>query len=375
MELRLGELLLREKLITPQQLEEALRNQVVYGIRLGSALMEMGYVAEGDLTRVLGEKLGVPCAGCEELTHIPREVIHDFSPALVIRYHVMPFRLERNRLGLAMADPNDLRAIEEIAFITGHVVQPFIAPEVRISHAQATYYRIGDGTERYRRIAPEPKGREDAPGRERGETVAVSARSETGETLQVLIPAEFEDFASLNDDLAPEGQPGRQGEIPLGVERICREFAAARSRDDVAETLNRYLGCRFGSGALFVLRGTVAVGWRGVNKGAPLDDLGSLSLMMDRPSVLRDVTETGAFVLGPPNPTPENRRILQVLDLPGDSSLFVAPLVLRGKVEVVALVSAEMDDPGPALDELQTLLEKAALAFEMLMVRNRILKN
>lgn len=335
--------------------------------------MEMGYLEEDDLARVLGEKLGVPCAGCEELTHIPREVIHDFSPALVIRYHVMPFRLERNRLGLAMADPNDLRAIEEIAFITGHVVQPFIAPEVRISHAQATYYRIGDGSERYRRSASHLKRGKDAPDREGGETVAVSAMSETGEMLQVLIPSEFEDFASLNEVLSGE-RPGRQEGASSGVELLCREFAAARSRDDVAEALNRYLGHQFGSGALFVLRGTAAVGWRGMGDGVAIDDMGSLSLMLDRPSVLRDVLETRAFVLGPLNPTPENRRILQVLALADDASLFAAPLVMQGKVVMVALVSAEMDDPGPRLDELQVLLGKAALAFEMLIIRSRILQ-
>jgi hypothetical protein len=373
MELRLGELLLREKLITVKQLEEALKNQVVYGIRLGSALIEMGYVEEDALARMLGEKLGVPIVGRTELSTIPKDVINDFSRAMVVRYHVMPFKLERNRLGLAMTNPNDLKAIEEIAFITGHVVQPFIAPDVHISHAQAKYYRISDGDARYQHIA-ELKRLKEKKDNEPVETVAISAMTEKGEMLNVLIPAEFEDFASLNDVLNEESsqtQPHAQ-QRPCNLERICKEFSEASSRDEVADVLIRYIDREFGVGALFVLRGTVAMGWRGVSNGTMIDDIKNLSLMMSKPSVLRDVVETKSFTLGPLINTTENLRILGILALKDDTPLFVVPVIMMGKAVVVALVLADMDDLGPRLSELQNLTRKMALAFEMLIIKNKI---
>lgn len=372
MELKLGELLLREKLITAEQLEEALKNQVVFGIRLGSALIEMGYVEEDALARVLSSKLGVPFVGSSELSSIPRDVINDFSRAMVVRYQVMPFKLERNRLGLAMSNPNDFKAIEEIAFITGHVVQPYIAPDVQISHAQAKYYRISEGDERYQHIA-ELKRLRDQADREQSGTVSIAAMSETGEMLNVLIPSEFEDFASLNEVLKDENGSPQAPKNPPKLERISREFAEARSRDDVADALIRYLGQEFGTGALFVLRGTVAMGWRGVARSALIDDIKSLSLVMSKPSVLRDVVETKAFALGPLVSTPENRRILQILSLADDTSLFAVPVLMMGKTVAVVLVVADMDDLVPRLNQLQDLIRKMALAFEMLIIKNKIM--
>lgn len=373
MKLKLGELLLKEKLITGEQLEEALKNQVVYGIRLGSALVEMGYLREDALARVLSAKLGVPFVGQTELSAIPREVIEDFSRAMVVRYQVMPFKLEQNRLGLAMSDPNDLKAIEEIAFVTGHVVQPYVAPDVEISHAQARYYRISEGELRYQQIAGLKRDIDTREGEKPG-TVPVSALSETGETYNVLIPAEFEDFASLNDVLEEREGGARDERQILNYPRyISGRLAEARSREDVADALTSYIGREFGTGAMFILRGTVAVGWRGVRDGVDIDDIRSLSLMMAKQSVLRDVSETRNFILGQLTPTPDNQRILEALSLTDDAPLFAAPVVMAGKAVVVALVSADMDDPGPRLNELQSLLKKTSLAFEMLIIKNRIL--
>jgi hypothetical protein len=378
MELKLGELLIKEKLITAEQLEEALTSQTVYGVRLGSSLIEMGYVEEDALARVLSEKLGVPYVGSEQLSDIPKEVIRDFSRAMVIKYRVVPFKLERNRLGLAMTDPNDFRAIEEIAFITGHVVQPYIAPDVHISHAQAKYYRIS-GNEALYQQAAELRHSVSAAHIGESATISIPAVSENGELLNVIIPAEFEDFASLNevlDDELPRNpmifQNMEKREI-YTVERLSHDFAGARSRDEVADVFIRYLGQEFNTGALFILRGTVAVGWRGVGKGTTVKGLADLSLLLSKPSVLRDVVETRTFSLGSLINTPENRLILDALELSSDASLFVVPVLMLNKVVVVVLVSAEMDDLSSRLSELQNLVRKVSLAFEMLIIKKKIL--
>ena len=130
MALKLGELLLKEKMITPAQLEEALKNQVVYGIRLGSSLVELGYIDEQALAQLLSKKLGVPCIGRKELEAVPRELLRDFPRRLVETHHVVPLKLEGNRLSLAMTDPTDFRAIEEVGFVTGHVVLPLLQASV-----------------------------------------------------------------------------------------------------------------------------------------------------------------------------------------------------------------------------------------------------
>lgn len=377
MELKLGELLIKEKLITPEQLEEALKSQIVYGVRLGSSLIEMGYVDEDTLARVLSDKLGVPYVGSEQLAEIPKEIIRDFSRAMVIKYRVVPFKLERNRLGLAMTDPNDFQAIEEIAFITGHVVQPYIAPDVHISHAQAKYYRVSGNEALYQKAA-DLRRTVNVSETEQPATISIPAVAENGELLNVIIPAEFEDFASLNDELAEESpaqfhnRHTEKKEI-YTVEQLSRDFAGALSRDNVADVFIRYLGQEFSTGALFILRGTVAVGWRGVRNGATPVGFSDVSLLLSKPSVLRDVVETRTFSLGSLINTPENRQILDALSLPSDASLFVVPVLMLNKVVVIVLVSAELDDLSLRLNELQTLVKKVSLAFEMLIIKKKIL--
>jgi hypothetical protein len=338
MDMRLGELLVRDELITAIQLEEALESQVACGIRLGSALMEMGYVEENALGRTLSEKMGVPFIGGSELSAIPTEVVHTFSRSMAVRYHAMPFKLERNRLGLAMTDPNDFRAIEEIAFATSRVVQPYIAPDVHISHAQAMYYQVDGGEARYRRLAELRRRQDDA--------------------------FEYEDFSCLNEALTGEGSRWEPVARPPVPQRPSGKLAWARSADEVGDLLIEHMGQLFGTGALFQLRGNIAVGWRGVSNGRRIDRIETGDLLLHESSVVRDVAEGGGFSLGPLMETPENWRILRLLELPGDAPLFVLPVILRDRAVAVLLVSAETCDPG-GLDELRTLAHEAARTLGM----------
>jgi len=367
MELKLGQLLIKEGLITAGQLEEALRNQVIYGVRLGSSLIEMGCVEEDDLVRLLSKKLGVPFVDSKELSSIPKEVIRNFSRAMVIKYHVLPFRLERNRLGLVMTNPNDFSAIEEIAFITGHVVQPYIAPDVNISRAQARYYRIRNGEARYQQIS-DLNPRKSLLGAGRPSTISIPALSESGERLNVFIPAEFEEF------VRPSGETTEMAEQQkYAPEQLAKAFAVVCTRDDVADLLIRYIGQEFMTGALFIVRDGVAEWWRGVCEGEGIDSFEELRLDLNKPSVLRDVVETRTFSLGTLNSTPQNLQILKLLAMPSTASLFVVPISMLNQAVALVLVGADMDDLGSRLTELQKLVKKAALVFEMLIIKNKIL--
>lgn len=369
MALRLGELLLQERMITPEQLEEGLKNQVVYGIRLGSSLVEMGCVDADALAQLLSRKLAVPFVSKQELTAIPKELISAFPRALVERFRVVPFRQEGNRLGLAMVDPTDLKAIEEISFITGHIVQPFIAPDVHISRALAKYYHISSAEMRYQMVADKHRIQELHANAEPA-TITISGYAESGELLQMTIPAEFEGFASLPelDEACAAGDVNR-----YTVDRLSLDFAAARSRDDVANVFITYLGQEFTTGALFIIRSNAAFGWCAVSHNERIEKFTNLMIMLSKPSVLRDVLESRTFAMGTLISTPENRQLLSILKVRADTPLLVVPVIMLNKVVAVMAVSAEMDSLSRRLNELQKLVRKASLAFEMLIIRNKIL--
>lgn len=372
MALKLGELLLNEGMVTPGQLEEALKNQMVYGIRLGSSLVEMGYVDEEALARLLSKKLGVPCVGRKELAAVPKNLLRDFPRRLVEAHQVVPLKLEGNRLHLAMTDPTDFKAIEEIGFATGHVVLPYIAPDVQISWALARYYRLSSGQVRYQMVA-EQRRKADASKPAKPATITIPAFSETGELLNVTVPAEFEGFASLLGDEQDDAcqMPGDVSSYT--VDRLSLDFAASQTRDDVANVFINYLGQEFASGALFIVRGNRAIGWRGVSGGERVGGFADLTLLLNKPSVVRDVVESRNFSLGSLVMTPENRQVLKTLNIRPETSLLVLPVIMLNKVVAVVLVTADEEALGHRLAELQKLVRKASLAFEMLIIKNKIL--
>lgn len=372
MALKLGELLLKEKMVTPGQLEEALKNQVIYGIRLGSSLVEMGYVDEDALAQLLSRKLGVPCVGRKELASVSKDLIRDFPRSLVETHHVVPLKLEGNRLSLAMTDPTDFKAIEEIGFVTGHVVQPYIAPDVQISWALAKYYRLVSGQVRYQMVA-EHHHREGGSEPARPATITIPTFTETGELLNVTVPAEFEGFAQLLGDEQGDACQPPEDVSRYTVDRLSLDFAAAQTREDVANVFINYLGQEFSTGALFIVRGNRAVGWRGVSGGERVTGFADLDLLLSKPSVVREVVESRNFSMGSLINTYENRQILKALNIRPETSLLVLPVVMLNKVVAVVLVTADVDALGRRLAELQKLVRKASLAFEMLIIKNKIL--
>ncbi|MBE0597998.1 MAG: hypothetical protein IH614_12080, partial [Desulfuromonadales bacterium] len=134
------EMLLRADLITEEQFDAALQNRVLYGGKIGTSLIELGYLSEVDLARFLSKKLAVPYVAPEHLKNIPTETIAALPKPLAIKYQAIPLKLENKKLALAMVDPSDLKAVDEISFATGYIIRPVIAPEVRLIEALAVYY-------------------------------------------------------------------------------------------------------------------------------------------------------------------------------------------------------------------------------------------
>ncbi|WNG36127.1 general secretion pathway protein GspE [Archangium violaceum] len=135
--MRLGELLLQEKLITPEALEEALESQVVHGGRLGTNLVELGLISEQDLARVLGKQHNVASAS-GEMTPDPRALeLVDLGHADEKDY--MPMRVDATRISVAVINPRDIETLDALAFKTGKRVVPVVIPEFRMNQLQRRY--------------------------------------------------------------------------------------------------------------------------------------------------------------------------------------------------------------------------------------------
>jgi len=139
MSAKLGEILVRENLITPAQLRETLDYQRANGGRIGSNLVRLGYVSDDVVTAVLSRQYGVPSINLE-LFQIEKEVIKLISEDVALKYSVLPISKVGATLTLAMADPTNVFAMDDIKFMTGLNVEPVIASETSIQLAIAKYY-------------------------------------------------------------------------------------------------------------------------------------------------------------------------------------------------------------------------------------------
>lgn len=140
---RLGELLIREKLITADQLKKAIEEQRTSGGRLGYNLAKLGYINEKDLTSFLSKQYGIPAVDLAT-TEIDHEVIKLISEDVANKYQVIPISRTGSTLVIAMADPSNIFAIDDIKFLTGYNVESVIASEAAIKAAIDKHYAIAE---------------------------------------------------------------------------------------------------------------------------------------------------------------------------------------------------------------------------------------
>jgi len=516
MAITLLEMMLQADLVTPGQCDEALQNRVFFGGKIGTNLIELGFVTEEDLARFLSRKLGVPYVPPKRLLNLSEDVLKLIPRDLALKHQVIPIGLEKRRLLLAMADPADLRAIDDIAFITGHIIKPRITPEIRLNQALAQYYQVKMDA-RFQQIIdrmgpprdfsepagepprvletphPEPPphpleppaedhdeepmapgeppekspespppdesgtsdeiGEEEwfeapgtmtgpepaeeiestptpehwemplpegeltepvkldvesgtegmdwpafdaaslestAPGAEKIEfdaepELGMAAPAEAMESAEgqeaageetLSLPEETAEPDIIEDldeaDIVEEEAPKVQIE-PVTRDPVSRALAHAEDRDEIAAILLDHLGKAFSKVALFVVRQTYASGWLAINDGAEIPDFANLRIPLSRPSVLKSVAQGKSYFLGALPETPLNDRILNALGRGGFGQALVMPLLIAGRVVILLYLEGGQTGSADQVEELQRLLKKTSLAFEILIARDKIL--
>ncbi len=142
MAVRIGELLLKEKRITPEQLQEALTHQRQNGGRLGLNLVKLGFVKDEEVTSLLSRQYGVPAIDIHQF-EIDPTVTRLVSSETAQKYGVVPLSRSGARLTIAMIDPTNVFAMDDIKFMTGYNVEPVVASERGILDAIQKYYAPG----------------------------------------------------------------------------------------------------------------------------------------------------------------------------------------------------------------------------------------
>jgi type IV pilus assembly protein PilB len=139
MPVRIGELLLKEKRITPDQLQQALNHQKANGGKLGYNLVKMGFVKDEEITALLSKQYGVPSINLAQF-EIDPAVIKLIPADTAQKYQIVPLSRAGATLTIAMTDPTNVFAMDDIKFMTGYNVEPVVASETAVIEAITRYY-------------------------------------------------------------------------------------------------------------------------------------------------------------------------------------------------------------------------------------------
>lgn len=230
MSAKLGEILIRENLITSQQLRQALDYQRSKGGRLGSNLIKLGIISDELITAVLSRQYGLPSVNLD-LFEIDEDTINLISPKIAMKYNVLPISKVGATITMAMADPTNVFAMDDIKFMTNLNVEPVIASEASIREAIGQYY----GSDR------ELKGLELADG-EVGEFTNLNKKIAQSESARALTEDdELEDSdldLALNDFQFEAGEDGEFEVLEENDEIDLAELAKSTEDAPVVRLVN-----------------------------------------------------------------------------------------------------------------------------------------
>ena len=145
MKKRLGEMLVDEGIITEEQFQEALHEQKIKGGRLEKILISEGYVTQDVIMAFVGTQLGIPHVNLAEIGEIPSDVVFSVPESIALNHCLIPIVKKEKKLTVAMADPLNVFAIDDIKMMTGFEVEPAIASEMEIKALHAKYYGVASG--------------------------------------------------------------------------------------------------------------------------------------------------------------------------------------------------------------------------------------
>lgn len=331
-------MLMRDGRLSQEQIDAAIEHQRSAGGKLGSILVELGFVDVETVTVYLGLELGIPIASGPALERCKRSAVRLLTPKQALRFRCIPIVIQGQTLIVAIDDPHDLMRLDELTALTGYRVLPRVAPEVRIYYYLERFYGIrrpgrfaglGEsirGSKEIRTDLPapplpglpsikEPKGEGATPVIMQLQRAAEHTEDEEileldAADLVVELDADETERAASVDGIAESSRemPITERIAPITFEPMDLEAALvatrdAQSRNDVAQALMRYAASTFETAALFMVRDNLAFGWKAFGPDVEPSFIDLLCIPLSSPSVLQAAADSDEVFFGPPFPS------------------------------------------------------------------------
>ncbi|MBK8597673.1 MAG: hypothetical protein IPP07_25260 [Holophagales bacterium] len=426
---RIGEILVGGKAVSAELRDRAIAQQARLRGRFCTNLLELGGIREDLLLRGLAVQHGVATCSPADLVEIRPDILRLVPGKLAGSLFVIPFRRLGRNLSIAMRDPKDLPALDEISFLTGLAISPFVALDLRVQVALAKHYGATvdprypelaakidagggmvavaapktpkpflrtssavlrplspDAAAPAPRPAPEPV-REEAPAPSppvppaRPDAVEPPAPPRVPNAPVVEIELGEHEERNLRSAAEASTAPdestsavGGEETSPLVEEEAPADLLAslsrAESRDDIAAAVLREASRLLQRAALFIAQADRVIGWAAVPE--PPDGLRSFSVAFSEPSLFASLRNTDGFYVGPCPDLPGNRRVLEALGGAFPAVIAAVPVTLKGKSVLFLVGQVRPGEAPPKAMELKRLGALTAIALEILLLKNRL---
>lgn len=330
----LGEMLVERGAISVDQLHKGLAASRQVGQRLGTQLVNLGFIDERSLLETLAEQHGVPFVTEAMLMEFLQSLDAGLLPEPMVRkLRAVPFRKVRDRVQVAMSNPGDARIIDRISNFTQFHVEPFVASDRTIELAMDLVPKIREvpktdeeelltevvqdeahiaDWDRLWSPAIEPARLLQIHSRPKAATVVLVAKYPT---LESVAAAERKVAAAITND-----------------KEFVRLLGTATTAAEVGEILILYSSGMLDRICVFAVHHGKISGW--IGRGLPLDaaELRSFSVVASEPSLFRELEGSDSY-LGPVPEGPVNDRLMQIFGPPKPSEVLVVPLAMNGRVK------------------------------------------
>jgi hypothetical protein len=362
---RIGALLIEAGAITSDQLQMALRQQDTAGGRLGTNLVELGFTDEKTIAQVLARQLSIPSASAAQLERIPQSVLALVPAPLAERVRAVPLREDAGRLWVAMAEPTNKGAIDELGRAARRPVRPMVAPELLIQHALERHYHAARKP-RIVSLRALPDNLLTLPSARREEPIAPVWDSHP----PAGAPPPPDGIGNLDELREPAASPTEAPRI--GLAQIAAQLASAPNDTAIFEIAMRFVAQECDRVALLLLRDGVLRGWRGL--GIDTDALKATSVPLEEVPLLARTIATGALQLGQLRQSDVGRFALPVR-LTGET-LGVVVAVHMGKRPVGCMLGVHATlEALRHRDELERLGTKLDQALHISYLRRLLLSD
>lgn len=309
--MKLGELLLKHGIVTKKQLEEAVESQVIFGGRIGTNLVELGYINISSLAVFLSLLHNVPVPPFNEIEDIPKELVEMFPREIAKKYECVPWRKENRTLHLIMADPTNVEAIEEISFATGFKIKPYVLPEILIYYLLEKFY----GIKRERRYIILTK-------KEREELGLKVWRREKAEKREIELEEKVE-------EVEVEVEVEEEELLPMTLNEAERALSGVKSRDELGDVILRLAMNNFPKASLLTVIKGMIMGWSAVVNGKKRESIKNFVRNINEAGTFNFVYETKSHFVGKPSGIPE--EFFRIME--GETrNAFIIPILVRGRV-------------------------------------------